>query len=141
MKSRQFFAAFALLLATSALARAQEKKPGGLNKVAHDVSSTMKKTGRDAKAETKHAASGAHQTLTKAGNDTKAELKRTTGVTTPAPTPEHKPGGVNKLARDVSHASKTTGAKAKHGVKKVASKGHAAATAAGKGAKEEVKKP
>ena len=57
-------------------------KPGGLNKVAHNVSKTMKKAGRDTKAEVHRDASKTHQTLTKAGNDTKAQLKRTTGVTT-----------------------------------------------------------
>src|SRR6185503_18761346 len=43
------------------------KKPGGLNKVAHNVSKTMKKAGRDVKAEVHRDASKTHQTLTKAG--------------------------------------------------------------------------
>ena len=114
-------------------------KPGGLNKVAHNVSKTMKKAGRDTKAEVHRDASKTHQTLTKAGNDTKAELKRTTGVTTRSPSPNHKPGGVNKLARDVSHTSKTVGAKSKHTVKHAASDVHQDLTKTGKNAKEVVK--
>src|SRR6476469_6504626 len=114
-------------------------KPGGLNKVAHNVSKTMKKAGRDTKAEVHRDASKTHQTLTKAGNDTKAQLKRTTGVTTHSPDANHKPGGVNKLARDVSHTSKTVGAKAKHSVKSASGEGHQDLTKAGKHAKEVVK--
>lgn len=114
-------------------------KPGGLNKVAHNVSKTMKKAGRDTKAEVHRDASKTHHTLTKAGNDTKAELKRTTGVTTKSPSSNHKPGGVNKLARDVSHTSKTVGAKTKHTVKHAASSAHQDLTKAGKNAKEAVK--
>jgi hypothetical protein len=121
--------------------RAQDtgSKPGGLNKVAHDVSKTAKKAGKDTKAEVHRDAAKAHKTLTKAGNETKSELKKTTGVTTAAPDAEHKPGGLNKVARDVSHASKTTGAKAKHEVKKTASKAHGELTTTGKDAKQAIK--
>jgi len=114
-------------------------KPGGLNKVAHNVSKTMKKAGRDTKAEVHRDASKTHQALTKAGNDTKAGLKRTTGVTTKSPDPNHKPGGLNKLARDVSHKSKTVGAKTKHTVKSAAGDVHQDLTKTGKHAKEIVK--
>ena len=132
-------------LALSALAaplRAQEdKKPGGLNKIARDVSKTVKKAGRDTKAEVHRDASKTHNVLTKAGNDTKAELKRTTGVTSKSPDAEHKPGGLNKLARDVSHESKKVGSKAKHGVKKAGSETHNELTKAGKDTKTAVKNP
>jgi len=133
----------ALLATVSAATAAQDTthKPGGLNKVAHDVSKTAKKAGRDTKSEVKRDASKTHATLTDAGNGTKATLKKTTGYTTPAPSPEHKPGGLNKVARDVSHASKKTGAEAKHGTKKAASSAHRDLTKTGKDAKEEVKKP
>lgn len=114
-------------------------KPGGLNKVAHNVSKTMKKAGKDTKAEVHRDAAKTHKTLTKAGNDTKGELKKTTGVTTESPDANHKPGGVNKVARDVSHTSKKVGAKAKHGVKKVGSEAHGELTTAGKKAKQEIK--
>jgi hypothetical protein len=117
------------------------KKPGGLNKVAHDVSKTMKKAGQDTKAEVKRASSGAHRALKANGNAVKREAKETTGITTKTPDSTHKPGGLNKVARDVSHASKETGAKAKHAVKKTASAAHKEATEAGKSTKEAVKKP
>jgi hypothetical protein len=110
-------------------------KPGGLNKVAHDVSKASKKAGRDTKAEVHRDASKAHRALKKAGNDTKAQAKRTTGYTTPAPSANHKPGGVNKVARQVSHASKKAGAKAKHSVKHAAAEAHDTLTKAGKHAK------
>lgn len=127
--------------ALAAPLRAQDTatKPGGLNKVAHNVSKTAKKAGKDTKAEVHRDAAKAHKTLTKAGNETKAELKRTTGVTVKSPDAEHKPGGLNKVARDVSHTSKKAGAKAKHGIKKVASEAHGALSTAGKNAKQEIK--
>jgi len=131
-----------VLSAIAAPVRAQDTsatKPGGLNKVAHNVSKTMKKAGRDTKAEVHRDASKTHQALTKAGNNTKAQLKRTTGVTTHSPDANHKPGGVNKLARDVSHTSKTVGAKAKHSVKSAGGEIHQDLTKAGKHAKEVVK--
>ena len=99
----------------------------------------MKKAGQDTKAEVHRDASKTHQALTKAGNSTKAELKKTTGITSKSPDPNHKPGGVNKLARDVSHTSKTVGARAKHAVKKSSSEVHQDLTSAGKHAKEVVK--
>jgi hypothetical protein len=144
MRARYFLTTAVLLSIFAAPVQAQdtvEKKPGGLNKVAHNVSKTMKKAGRDTKAEVKRDASKAHAALTKAGNDTKAELKRTTGVTTKTPDSTHKPGGVNKLARDVSHAGKKIGAKTKHEVKKTSSEAHGALTKTGKDTKEAVKKP
>src|SRR4026209_2004259 len=57
-------AALSLYGAASAGAQAQAdtNKPGGLNKVAHDVSKTAKKAGRDTKAEVKRAGSKAHNT-------------------------------------------------------------------------------
>lgn len=150
MRIRNWLTTLAIAGAVGALAPAAQaqqahpdtgRKPGGLNKVAHDVSKTMKKAGRDTKAEAKRASSRSHQALTKAGNDTKAELKRTTGITSKTPDSTHKPGGLNKVARDVSHASKKAGAHAKHAVKKEAAHAHHATTKAGKDVKEEVKKP
>jgi hypothetical protein len=127
--------------AVAAPLKAQDttSKPGGVNKVAHDVSKTMKKAGRDTKAEVHRDASKTHQALKKAGNDTKATLKQTTGVTTQSPDADHKPGGLNKVARDVSHTSKTVGAKAKHTVKSSAGEVHQDLTKAGKQTKEVVK--
>ena len=140
MKMRHLLATIALAGIAVASAEAQEHKPGGLNKVAHDVSKTMKKAGKDTKAEVKRDAARTHKVLTKAGNDTKAELKRTTGVTSKSPDATHKPGGLNKLARDVSHASKKTGAEAKHDLKDAKADAHHDLTKAGKEAKAEAKK-
>ena len=109
-------------------------KPGGLNKVAHDVSSTVKKAGRDTKAEVKRDASKTHEELTTAGNDTKTTLGNATGV--------HKVGGdVGKAAKAVSGASKQAGAEAKHTVKDAKAKAHGDLTKAGKAAKDSVKTP
>ena len=119
-------------------ARAQDThKPGGLNKVAHDISKTSKKAGRDTKAEVKRDASKAHRALTKAGNDTKAELKRTTGI---KGSQSKDPGGLNKVARDISKTSKKAGRDARAEKNRVKSKAHGAATEAGKSLKDTVLK-
>jgi hypothetical protein len=110
------------------------KKPGGINKVAHDVSATAKKAGRDTKAEVHRDASKAHAALTKAGNDTKTAAGNATGI--------HKVGGtVGKAAKSVSKTSKKAGRAAKSSVKKVSSSAHDSLTKAGKSAKAQVKKP
>lgn len=130
-------AALSLYGAATAGAQQEEHKPGGLNKVAHDVSKTSKKAGRDIKAETKRDASKAHNALTDAGNETKTVLKKTTGI---KGSQSHQPGGVNKVARDVSHASKKAGSEAKGDLKKVKGGAHATATEAGKSVKDTVLK-
>jgi hypothetical protein len=134
-------AAFALLAAVPARAQdtsADAHKPGGLNKVAHDVSNTVKKAGRDTKAEVHRDASRTHNTLKDAGNNTKAELKRTTGI---HGSHNAHPGGLNKVAHDISNASKKAASDAKAEKNRAKSNAHAAATEAGKEAKETVKKP
>ena len=61
-----------LSLFSVATARAQDDhKPGGLNKVAHDISNTSKKAGRDAKAEKNRVKSKAHGAATEAGKSMK----------------------------------------------------------------------
>jgi uncharacterized membrane-anchored protein YjiN (DUF445 family) len=117
-------------------ARAQDTsshKPGGLNKVAHNVSKTLKKAGRDTKAEVKRDASKAHNTLTDAGNDTKTVLKKTTGI---KGSQAHQPGGLNRMARQVSKESKKLGSNAKAEKNRVKSDLHGAATEAGKSVKD-----
>src|SRR5215207_8973545 len=57
--------------ATVGAQQAEEKKPGGLNKAAHDVSKTSKKAGRDTKAEGKRVKSKAHGAATEAGKSVK----------------------------------------------------------------------
>ncbi|MDQ2666554.1 MAG: hypothetical protein M3Z05_11155 [Gemmatimonadota bacterium] len=132
-------AAFALLAAVPARAQdADAHKPGGLNKVAHDVSNTMKKAGRDTKAEVHRDASKTHNTLKDAGNNTKAELKRTTGI---HGSHNAHPGGLNKVAHDISNASKHAASNVKSEKNRVKSHAHAEATEAGKDTKEALKKP
>ncbi len=120
-------------VSTAATAGAQENKPGGLNKVARNVSKTFKKAGRDTKAEVKRDASKTHNALTDVGNNTKAELKRTTGVKAPQ---SHQPGGLNKVARDISNTSKKAGSDAKAEKNRVKSKAHGNLTEAGKSVKD-----
>lgn len=55
-----------------------KSKPGGLNKVAHDVSNSVKHVGRAAKSDLHGAASGAHGDLTTAGNNAKGSMKDST---------------------------------------------------------------
>jgi hypothetical protein len=124
--------------ATAATAGAQDaNKPGGLNKVAHDISKTSKKAGRDIKAETKRAGSKAHNELTDAGNATKKTLKKATGIKAPQ---SHQPGGLNKVARDISKTSKKAGRDTKAETKRAASKTHNTLTDAGNETKTVLKK-
>jgi hypothetical protein len=132
--------AAALSLCSVATVRAQAadtNKPGGLNKVAHDVSNTAKKAGRDTKAEVKRDASKAHNTLTDAGNETKTVLKKTTGI---HGSHNKHPGGLNKVAHDISNTSKKAGSDAKAEKNRIKSNAHAAATEAGKSVKDTVLK-
>src|SRR5215213_1298764 len=131
-------AALSLCGVTTARAQAADtSKPGGLNKVAHDVSNTAKKAGRDTKAEVKRDASKAHNTLTDAGNETKTVLKKKTGI---KGSQSKDPGGLNKVARDISKTSKKAGRDAKAEKNRVKSKAHGAATEAGKSVKDTVLK-
>jgi len=68
--------AAALSLCSVATARAQDHKPGGLNKVGQDISKATKKAGRDTKAEAKRGAKNTKRAAKKAGSDIKAESKR-----------------------------------------------------------------
>ena len=142
MKSNVRIAAFVAALslygaATAGAQQADTSKPGGLNKVARDVSNTSKKAGRDTKAEAKRAGSKAHNELTDAGNETKATLKKATGIKAPQ---SHQPGGLNKVARDISNTSKKAGRDTKAELKRVKSKAHGAATETGKSVKDTVLK-
>ena len=133
----RFGALTALALFAALPARAQDThKPGGLNKVAHDVSSTMKKAGRDTKAEVHRDASKTHNALTDAGNETKTVLKKTTGI---KGSKNPHPGGLNKVAHDISNTSKKAGSDAKAEKNRVKSNLHGKATDAGKDVKKEVK--
>jgi hypothetical protein len=132
-------AASALTLSVAGTARAQDDshKPGGLNKVAHDVSNTAKKAGRDTKAEVKRDASKAHGALQTAGNDTKSTLKKTTGIH--GSNSEH-PGGLNKVARDISKTGKKAARDTRAEKNRVKSDAHAELTEAGRSVKDTLKK-
>jgi ketol-acid reductoisomerase len=137
--NRFALAVAALSLFGAATVRAQDAhKPGGLNKVAHDVSNTAKKAGRDTKAEVKRDEVKSHAKLQNAGNETKTAIKKTTGIK--GSQADH-PGGLNKVAREVSHAGKSVGRKARTKMNKAKSKTHAELTKEGKDAKESAKKP
>lgn len=139
MKTHVRFAMVAALSLFAVVpAHAQENKPGGLNKVAHDISNTAKKAGRDTKAEVKRDASKTHHALQDAGNETKTALKKTTGIK--GSQSEH-PGGLNKVARDVSRAGKSVGRSARAEKDRAKSGAHGELTETGKAAKEAVKKP
>lgn len=125
--------AFTLTAAASAQAQDSAHKPGGLNKIAHNVSSTVKKAGRDTKAEVHRDASRTHNTLKDAGNDTKTVLKRTTGI---HGSHNKHPGGLNKVAHDISNASKKAGSDVKGEVREVKSDAHGALTEKGKSIKD-----
>lgn len=127
-------AAVALFSAHTAQAQApEEHKPGGLNKIAHNVSSTVKKAGRDTKAEVKRDGSRTHNALTDAGNGTKTVLKKATGI---KGSQSHQPGGLNKIARDISKTSKKAGSDTKAEKNRVKSDLHGKATEAGKSVKD-----
>ena len=129
-------AASALVLFGALSAKAQDTnshKPGGLNKVAHDVSSTLKKAGRDTKAEVKRDASKTHGALQDAGNETKTVLKKTTGI---KGSRNPHPGGLNRIARNISKASKRAASDTKSEKNRVKSDLHAKATEAGKSIKD-----
>jgi len=128
-------AACALTLSLSTSARAQDDahKPGGLNKVAHDVSNTTKKAGRDTKAEVHRDASKTHNTLKDAGNNTKATLKKTTGI---HGSHNAHPGGLNKVAHDISNTSKKAGSDTKAEKNRVKSNVHGELTETGKSIKD-----
>ena len=131
---RYLVVAAALSLTAPLTLRAQDTtKPGGLNKVAQNVSKTVKKAGRDTKAEVKRDAGKTHHALKHAGNDTKTTLKKTTGI---KGSQSENPGGLNKVAREVSSTSKHAARHAKAEKNKVKSKTHAALTETGKSIKD-----
>ena len=134
----RFAVAAALSLFAATSVRAQENKPGGLNKVAHDVSNTVKKAGRDTKAEVKRDASTTHHALQDAGNNTKTTLKKTTGIKGSNST---HPGGLNKVARDISKTGKKAARDTRAEKDRAKSETHGALTETGKSVKEAPKKP
>lgn len=134
LQLRYVVVAVALSLAGPLTLQAQDTtKPGGLNKVAQNISKTAKKAGRDTKAEVKRDAGKTHRALKHAGNETKTTLKKTTGI---KGSQSKHPGGLNKVARDVSSTSKHAARHAKAEKNKAKSKTHAALTETGKSIKD-----
>jgi hypothetical protein len=131
---RHLVVAVALAITAPPAVRAQDTgKPGGLNKVARNVSKTVKKAGRDTKAEVKRDAGKTHHALKQAGNETKTTLKKTTGI---KGSQSKQPGGLNKVAREASATSKHAARHAKAEKNKAKSKTHAALTETGKSIKD-----
>ena len=126
-------AALSLITVSTSSQSQEAHKPGGLNKVAHNVSSTVKKAGRDTKAEVKRDGSKTHNTLKDAGNNTKAQLKRTTGI---KGSQSNQPGGLNKVARNISKTSKKAASDTKAEKNRVKSNVHGELTETGKSVKD-----
>ena len=131
------FGAMALFAAPHTAQAQDAHKPGGLTAVAHNVSNTFKRAGRDTKAEVRRDEVKAHHGLQDAGNETKTVLKRTTGIHGSNNT---HPGGLNKIARDISHAGKSVGRSARDEKDKIKSSAHGTATKAGNETKTEIKR-
>lgn len=125
------------LVAHPAFAQQDTTHHGGVSGVARDVSGAAKTAGRSAKAGTKKVASKTHQVLKKTGRATKSKISHAVGDT--IHDPNHKPGGLNKVARDVSGSVKHAGRTAKSGLHEGASDTHKALQKAGKDAKTAVK--
>jgi hypothetical protein len=133
--------AVAGLIVFAAVAHAQEtEKPGAVTKVAHKVSAASRTAGRAVKKTVKSAGSATHHVLKKTGNAIKSESKAKTGYTSPKYDATHKPGGVNKVAREVSSTSKKAGADVKNSVKKTGAATHGELKEAGNATKDSLKK-
>jgi hypothetical protein len=110
---------------------------GGVNGAARAVSGAVKAVGRGAKSGVKTVTSGTHKVLKKAGRGTKSTLAHAVGDTVHHP--NHKPGGLNKVARDFSKSVKHVGRAAKSGVHEEASDAHKTLQKNGKNLKKSVK--
>ena len=96
----------------------------------------MKKAGRDTKAEVHRDASKTHNNLKDAGNDTKSFMKKTTGI---HGSHNKHPGGLNKIAHNISNASKKAGSQVKGEAKEAGSDIHGASSESGRKVKDEVR--
>ncbi|HEY7899473.1 MAG TPA: hypothetical protein VIC03_13760 [Gemmatimonadaceae bacterium] len=134
------------LIAIATLAAAMAASPamaqdtihhGGVNGAARAVSGAVKSVGRGVKAGTKTVTSKTHKVLKKAGRGTKSTLAHAVGDT--IHDPNHKPGGLNKVARDVSKSIKHVGRSAKAGVHEEAGDAHKSLQKTGNDVKKSVK--
>mgnify|MGYP001550517668 CR=1 FL=1 len=125
------------LVASPLLAQQDTVHHGGVNGAARAVSGTLKTVGRDAKAGTKAVASKTHHVLKKAGRGAKSTLAHATGDT--IHDPNHKPGGLNKVAREVSGSIKHVGRAAKADVHSTANDAHKSLQKTGNNVKKSMK--
>ena len=124
------------LVAHPASAQDTTTHHGGLNGAARAVSGAAKSTGRAVKSGVHAVGSKTHKVLKKAGRSTKSTLSHAVGDTNHDP--NHKPGGLNKAARDVSASIKHVGRSAKAGVHEGASDTHKALQKTGNDVKKSV---
>lgn len=121
-------------MATQAAAQQPDTTQSDASRAHH----ALKTAGRNTKAEAKSVGSSIHHSLRTAGNNTKAALKRVTRDT--GTKTNHKPGGLNKVARSVSGDFKTAGRKTKSAVKNASGQTHHALKTTGNDVKSRLKK-
>ena len=124
------------LFAIAMLAGALAAGPALAQSVPQEVHGAAKATGRGIKAGAKSVGSSVHHVLKTAGRGTKSALARAVGDTIHHP--NHKPGGLNKVARDLSESIKHVGRSAKAGVHEEASDAHKTLQKNGKDVKKDV---
>ncbi len=127
-----------LLLFAAAPARAQQDAARDSGSVTGQAHHALKGAGRGIKSGAKSAGSKIHHALKTAGNKTKTALKRATGDTVSHKA--HKPGGINKVARDVSGAFKRTGRHAKASLKQASGRTHKVLKHTGRDVKSDLKR-
>lgn len=124
------------LLTLAAVAGALAAMPAGAQQdTAQTLHGAAKSAGRGAKSGIKQVGSTIHHGLKHAGRNLKSTAAKVVGDTVPEP-PGHKPGGLNKVARDVSGAAKSVGRSAKSGVHNAGSATHKTLQSAGRAVKD-----
>lgn len=114
--------AFACIVAAKPASAQDTTHHGGVDGAARSVSAAAKTTGRTLKSDIKTVGSKTHHVLKKTGRRAKSALSHAVGDT--VHDPNHKPGGLNKAARDVSESMKHVGRSAKADVHEGASDAH-----------------
>jgi hypothetical protein len=125
-----------VLVARPALAQDTTVHHGGVNGAARSVSNASKSAGRAIKKGVKSAGSSVHHVLKTAGRGTKAGVDRAIGDT--IHDPNHKPGGLNKVAREASESVKHVGRTAKSAIHHGANDTHKGLQKAGNDVKKTV---
>ena len=128
------------LITLAAIAGAVAALPAGAQQdTTHPTTphAVAKDAGRTAKSGAKSVGSTIHHGLKHAGRNLKSTAAKVVGDTVPE-APGHKPGGLNKVARDVSGAAKKAGRSAKSGVHTAGSKTHKALKSPGRAVKDSI---